>query len=231
MNTKNYTQVLIDGKIYTLGGSEDEGYLQKTASYVNDKIAAVRKIPDFAKQSAEYQMAMIELNLADDYFKAQERADTMERLKDDMEKETYSLKHELVSTQMKLEAVLKDLEDRQRQLEELSRKLERQEAELRRAERVATAGRQENAAAQANQAQGQPSQPANCSSQPGQPSQPEGLSSQPGQPSQPENLNSQPAAAGNQPASGQAGGRLSDEELAKKALQAARKANSRKGHR
>ena len=27
MNTKNYTQVLIDGKIYTLGGTEDEAYL------------------------------------------------------------------------------------------------------------------------------------------------------------------------------------------------------------
>ena len=38
MDTKNYTQVLIDGKIYTLGGSEDEAYLQKAASYVNEKI-------------------------------------------------------------------------------------------------------------------------------------------------------------------------------------------------
>ena len=37
METKNYTQVLIDGKIYTLGGSEDEAYLQRTASYVNEK--------------------------------------------------------------------------------------------------------------------------------------------------------------------------------------------------
>ena len=36
MDSKNYTQVLIDGKIYTLGGMEDEGYLQKTASYVNE---------------------------------------------------------------------------------------------------------------------------------------------------------------------------------------------------
>lgn len=37
MDTKNYTQVLIDGKVYTLGGSEDESYLQKAASYVNEK--------------------------------------------------------------------------------------------------------------------------------------------------------------------------------------------------
>ena len=111
MDTKNYTQVLIDGKIYMLGGSEDEGYLQRTASYVNEKIAEVRKFPGFLKQSDDYQEAMIELNLADDYFKAQERADTMERLRNDMEKETYSLKHELVTTQMKLEKALHELEE------------------------------------------------------------------------------------------------------------------------
>ena len=34
-------QVLIDGKIYTLGGTEDEAYLQKAASYVNEKIATM----------------------------------------------------------------------------------------------------------------------------------------------------------------------------------------------
>ena len=48
METKNYTQVLIDGKIYTLGGSEDEAYLQRTASYVNDKIAGLHGIPNRA---------------------------------------------------------------------------------------------------------------------------------------------------------------------------------------
>ena len=57
MDSKNYTQVLIDGKIYTLGGMEDEGYLQKTASYVNEKNTAMRRLPGFTKQSADYQMA------------------------------------------------------------------------------------------------------------------------------------------------------------------------------
>ena len=50
MDTKNYTQVLIDGKIYTLGGTEDEAYLQKAASYVNEKIATMHAIPGFSKQ-------------------------------------------------------------------------------------------------------------------------------------------------------------------------------------
>ena len=131
MDTKNYTQVLIDGKIYTLGGTEDEAYLQKAASYVNEKIATMHAIPGFSKQSADYQQLMLLLNIADDYFKAKENADQMEEQKDRMEKETYSLKHELVSTQMKLDGVLRDLEERQRQLQELSAKLSKTERELR----------------------------------------------------------------------------------------------------
>ena len=52
MDTKNYAQVLIDGKIYTLTGSEGEAYLQKTASYVNEKLTAMRKIPGLASRTA-----------------------------------------------------------------------------------------------------------------------------------------------------------------------------------
>ena len=103
MDSKNYTQVLIDGKIYTLGGSEDEGYLQRAASYVNEKVNTLRRIPGFTKQSVEYQTVMAELNMADDYFKAMEHSREVEHQRDELERETYSLKHELVSTQMKLE--------------------------------------------------------------------------------------------------------------------------------
>lgn len=143
MPTKNYTQVLIDGKIYTLGGAEDESYLQRTASYVNEKIMTIRRLPGFSKQGADYQAAMIELNIADDYFKARERAEEAERQNSNMEKESYSLKHELVSTQMKLEAVLKDLEERQKQLREMTRKADRLEGQLKEAEK-----REQEAAAQ-----------------------------------------------------------------------------------
>lgn len=133
MDSKNYTQVLIDGKIYTLGGSEDEGYLQRAASYVNEKNNTLRKIPGFSKQSVEYQTVMAELNMADDYFKALEHGRDLEHQRDELERETYSLKHELVSTQMKLEVVLRDLEERQRELEELTREKHRLERKLREA--------------------------------------------------------------------------------------------------
>lgn len=109
MDSKHSTEVLIDGKIYTLAGSEEEGYIQRLASYINEMVLTLKRQEGFTKQSAEYQNVMIELNMADDYFKAREQIARLEQLKAEMEKETYSLKHELVATQMKLEAAKMEL--------------------------------------------------------------------------------------------------------------------------
>lgn len=111
MKDKNYAEVLIDGKIYTLGGTEEETYLQKVAAFLNDKIAQLKKQPGFKKQSTECQSVVIQLNLADDYFKASEQVDELREQSYNLEKENYSLKHELVSTQMKLDNALRDLEE------------------------------------------------------------------------------------------------------------------------
>ncbi len=110
MSDKNYAEVLIDGTVFTLAGTEDEGYLRRVAAYLNEKIGEVKKVPGFSRMNADYQTLMVQLNLADDYFKEQERADTLEAQKGILEKEAYSLKHELITTQMKLESLEKELE-------------------------------------------------------------------------------------------------------------------------
>ena len=278
MDTKNYTQVLIDGKVYTLGGSEDESYLQKAASYVNEKNSAMRKVPGFTKQSADYQMVMTELNIADDYFKAVEWGEGMERQKNDMEKETYSLKHELVSTQMKLEAVLKDLEERQRELDRLNRRTAQLEGELKEARENLqnlrnnpSADTENNAVVQAveeiketveveagitlnaSRTEYVSGSGARESSQPeAVPQTPEADASaqQPDTPSlrvlnpaseagrgmtaasaQAAATAAPPAAPAAEPIAAAPAGGMTDEELARKALQAARKAGSHKGGR
>ena len=103
MSSKNYIEVLIDGKIYTLGGMEEEAYLQKVANYINEKISLMKKQNGFLKQSADYQSVMTQLNIADDYFKARKKAAALEAKVELLEKEIYSLKHELVTNQMKYE--------------------------------------------------------------------------------------------------------------------------------
>ena len=108
MEEKNYTEVLINGNVYTLGGAEDPEYLQKVAAYINEKVAVLKAQPGFTRQNKDYQEVMIYLNLADDYFKTLQEAMMLRAQKDEMEKEIYSLKHELISLQMKQEAAQKE---------------------------------------------------------------------------------------------------------------------------
>ena len=102
---KQYIDVLIDGIVYSLGGSETEGYVQQIATYLNGKIFQLKAQPGFLKMPEDYQSIMTYLNLADDYFKEKESAKALASDKESMEKETYRLKHEMVSTQMKLESL------------------------------------------------------------------------------------------------------------------------------
>lgn len=132
MDSKNYAEVLIDGNVYTLAGAEEKSYFQKVAAYINEKIDQLKSQPGFTKQSDDYRTVMVELNIADDYFKAMDKLNAMEIQRSDMEREIYSLKHELVSTQMKLEAALRSLDDFQRkqigQEEELKKALSKVKA-------------------------------------------------------------------------------------------------------
>ena len=66
MNQKNYTEVLINGKVYNLGGTEEESYLQRVAAYLNEKIRKVKRQKGFSRLPEDYQSILIELNVADD---------------------------------------------------------------------------------------------------------------------------------------------------------------------
>lgn len=69
MSSKNTTEVIIGGKVFTLGGYESEEYLQKIASYINNKLAEFGKDENFRKQSAEIRANLMYLNVADDYLR------------------------------------------------------------------------------------------------------------------------------------------------------------------
>ncbi len=103
MNTKNSTEVAIGGKLFTLCGYEDEEYLQRVASYLNNKLNEYSKIESFLRQDSDTQSILIQLNIADDYFKAKKQIDKLEEDLKSKEKELYDLKHELVTAQIKLE--------------------------------------------------------------------------------------------------------------------------------
>lgn len=103
---ENTVEVLIDGKIYTLTGG-DPFYIQKVSGYVNSKIAQIKTSKSYRGLDSDYKKLFLNLNIADDYFKAMDENEDLKKKLDEAEKELYSVKHDLVSTKLKLENSLK----------------------------------------------------------------------------------------------------------------------------
>ncbi|MCR4902912.1 MAG: cell division protein ZapA [Butyrivibrio sp.] len=130
MASKNDTEVIIGGKVFTLSGYESEEYLQKVASYINNKIAEYNKIDGFKRQPLDTQNVLLQLNIADDYFKAKKQIELLEEQVNEKEKELYDIKHELIACQIKLENTEKNVKTLQTNLNDDSKKIIQMETEL-----------------------------------------------------------------------------------------------------
>lgn len=130
MSVKTDTEVIIGGKVFTLSGYESEEYLQKVASYINNKTAEYGKVDSFRRQPLDTQSVLLQLNIADDYFKAKKQISLLEEEIQVKEKELYDLKHELIASQIKLENTEKNVKELQEQLNENTKEMIRVETEL-----------------------------------------------------------------------------------------------------
>ena len=133
MSPKTDTEVLIGGKVFTLSGYESEDYMQKIASYINNKMTEYGKLDSFRRQSLDRQSVLLQLNIADDYFKAKKQISILEEELQGKEKELYDLKHELISLRMQIEEAQKHEQEALEQkslLEGKNKELEKQIDEL-----------------------------------------------------------------------------------------------------
>jgi cell division protein ZapA len=117
-SSKNYTEVLIGGKVFTLSGFESEEYLQKVSTYLNHKLEECTNSEGYRKQSAETRSILLALNIADDYFKAKKQGGTLESDIEAKDKEMYDLKHELVSLRMQIEEAQKNYKKQLNEMKE-----------------------------------------------------------------------------------------------------------------
>ncbi len=123
--TEQTTDVLIGGKIYSLAGG-DPAYLQKVAGLLNAKLAEVRSTPGYKHMDPEYRQLMMNLNLADEYFRAREEAEQYRAEAAARESELYTARHDLVSLKLKLENALKQQDVLERRVEEWKNRYEEQ---------------------------------------------------------------------------------------------------------
>ena len=129
MSAKTDTEVIIGGKVLTVSGNESAEYLQRVAAYINNKLNEYNKMDSFKRQSLDKQNMLIQLNMADDYFKAKNQIELLEQDLRAKENELYDLKHELIAAQIKLDNTNKALKEAQQELNESSKQIVRLETE------------------------------------------------------------------------------------------------------
>lgn len=103
MSTKNQIPVVIDGKMLVVSGYESEEYIQRVSYYLNAKLAEFKKLDGYRRQSEDRKSILMQLNIADDYFKAKKQVEILEDHVAARDKEIFDLKHDLMDLQRELE--------------------------------------------------------------------------------------------------------------------------------
>lgn len=130
MKKFNDVEVIINNKRYTLCGYESDAYLQMVASYLNDKHIEMKKNEGYSRMEQDMKSTLIQLNIADDYFKEKEK---LRKMEEDLEKKTsdiFELKHENISLQSKIDVLQDELNKLKYENLEAQKKMVRLETEL-----------------------------------------------------------------------------------------------------
>lgn len=126
----NDIEVIINNKRYTLRGYESEEYLQKVASYINNKHAEFKKQDFYKMLDSETKNVLLEINIADDYFKIKNQVKEIELENNNKSTEIYDLKHEIIAAHTQIESMNMELEHLKYELNEAQKKIIRLETEL-----------------------------------------------------------------------------------------------------
>lgn len=127
MNKKNTVEVVINNKQYILGGYESPEYLQKIASYINNQYSEFKKQDFYKHLDRDMKSVLIQINIADDFFKAKDQIDLIQVKNEENNTEIYNLRHELVGARSELESAQDEIKELKQELLEAQKKLIRLE--------------------------------------------------------------------------------------------------------
>ena len=92
MAEKNHVQVMIEGKLMTLVGTESPEYMKSVAEYIEEKNKEIRSGENGRR-----------INVADDYFKEKEKNNDLQKQADDLKEQLESCKKELEEAKKEIE--------------------------------------------------------------------------------------------------------------------------------
>lgn len=130
MQKRTEAEVIINGKRYRIAGIEEEEYLQKIATYLNSKYAAMKEAKGYKTMDFDMKQALVLINVADDYLKCRQQLADKQSEVEKRDTDIFNMKHDMLSDRSRI----KELEDRIEQLKEAQledqKKIVRLETEL-----------------------------------------------------------------------------------------------------
>jgi len=110
MNNVKSVEVNINNKYYTICAVESEEYIKKIASYINKKYDDFKNLQGYDKMNVDMKTILMEINLADDYFKKDQDYVKCYNSNEKNKKEIKVLTEELISCQAQNDELEEDLE-------------------------------------------------------------------------------------------------------------------------
>ncbi len=109
MAEKNHVQVMIEGRMMTLVGTESPEYMKSVADYIEKKNKEIRSSDNGNRMNVAMASILTAINVADDYFKEK-------KCREDIEIELANIKKSLESTKTELENSNKEIEQLNRDI-------------------------------------------------------------------------------------------------------------------
>ncbi len=103
MSENNRTRITFGSRSITLSGNEDSAYVNRLADYLNGKTEEMAATASYKRLTENDRTAMLLFNIADDYFKAKDRADRLEAELKRLETESDDMRYRFVKERMKQE--------------------------------------------------------------------------------------------------------------------------------
>ena len=114
MQKRTEAEVIINGKRYKIAGIEEEEYLQKIATYLNSKYAAMKEVKGYRTMDLDMKQALVLINVADDYLKCRQQLADKQTEVEQRETDIFNMKHDMLADRSQI----KELEGRIEQLKD-----------------------------------------------------------------------------------------------------------------
>lgn len=130
MTAKKEIDVLINQKKYTIYAYESEDYVQRLATYLNNKYQELKNQEGYYKMDSELRGIFLEINLADDYFKLKKALEEQQVSEEQKNTELYRITHDLMEAQNHIKQLKSDLEAAKQKQIDYEKKIVKLETEL-----------------------------------------------------------------------------------------------------